>query len=205
METDLHLSQRSPDSSPATSRRKEKASSPYSREVKRLISTTAANYPNMASLQETLTIWQLLWEEMANEFGMPVFTAGVKKCCTFHKFFPVPAEVRAMCKEVLSEQVIERRSGQTKFIPCERQVYGGVNSEPGGAQCVGGLWVFWDTAVGRSGGDMYEKPVRTALRCECLQRWMVENGKDIHDPKDPLKNKPSEFTRGDAKAKAAGE
>lgn len=60
-----------------------------------------------------------------------------------------------------------------RFIPCGKELHGGILREPNGAQCASGMWVYWATAHDNSGKDIYGKPVRWAKRCSCLNRWAL--------------------------------
>src|SRR5271168_767191 len=73
-----------------------------------------------------------------------------------------------MRKETFRQPKPERAS-RPKFTPCERDEKGGIVR--GGAQCSGGLWIYWATAHDATGKDIYGKPVRWAKTCSCMHRW----------------------------------
>ena len=134
----------------------------------------------MEQLGQTIATWQQLWEDCAQEFGMAILTMAVKRCLSTHKFFPVPAEIRATCVEVKAAGERQAAAGKEKFKACGREVRGGVTR--GGAQCVGGLWIVmevqWSTDADGNPAKMYDGvPQRVARDCQCMIEWRKDHPK----------------------------
>jgi hypothetical protein len=55
------------------------------------------------------------------------------------------------------------------LVACGCEERGGVVR--GGAQCVGGMWVYWATAHDREGHDLYGHQIRWAKPCACRVAW----------------------------------
>lgn len=179
--------------------------------TKRLMALVATLYPSQNIDTTVLRGWAAFWVKLAQEYGSEMLDRAVSRHLLASKFFPQPAELREHLDALRAEDrsAAAQLRAHNKFVACEKEINGGVIKEPDGAQCSGGLWIYWadtyDSNGNRTGCEKF------ALRCECLQEWMIANGRDIHDPKDPLKNKAAPqarrapLTASDSKAKAAGE
>jgi hypothetical protein len=62
-----------------------------------MMAQTQARYPNQALAEGTPDMYLVEWEEMALNYGLPMFREGLLKAIRNSRFFPDPLDIREQC------------------------------------------------------------------------------------------------------------
>lgn len=88
------------------------------RQVGNLLANMAAGYPHQEETSETAEVYQLAFEDLAMEFGMPMLERSLRGFLSRQKFFPHPSEVRVELDEMAKKAKAEAAKGLPK-VGCE--------------------------------------------------------------------------------------